>query len=158
MTIWIDADACPVVIKEMLYRAAERTRTPLILVANQPLRTPPSALIRSVRVSSGFDEADDYLVEQAQPGDLVISSDIPLAARLLAKEVAVLTPRGQPMTQANIGERLAIRDFLDTMRSSGIQSGGPATMAQADKQQFANALDRWLVEAQRRLGATKQPS
>ena len=158
MTIWIDADACPVVIKEMLYRAAERTRTPLILVANQPLRTPPSALIRSIRVSSGFDEADDYLVEQAQPGDLVISSDIPLAARLLAKEVAVLTPRGQPMTQANIGERLAIRDFLDTMRSSGIQSGGPATMAQADKQQFANALDRWLVEAQRRLGATKQPS
>ena len=158
MTIWVDADACPVVIKEMLYRAAERTRMPLVLVANQSLRTPPSAVIRSVRVSSGFDEADDYLVDQAQPGDLVISADIPLAARLLAKEVAVLTPRGQPMTQANIGERLAIRDFLDTMRSSGIQSGGPATMAQADKQQFANALDRWLVEAQRRLGATKQPS
>ncbi len=156
MTIWVDADACPVVIKEMLYRAAERTRTPLVLVANQALRTPPSALIRSIRVSSGFDEADDYLVDQAQPGDLVISSDIPLAARLLAKEVEVLTPRGQPMTQANIGERLAIRDFLDTMRSSGIQSGGPATMNQADKQQFANALDRWLVEAQRR--ASKHPN
>ncbi len=93
MTIWVDADACPVVIKEMLYRAAERTRTPLVLVANQALRTPPSALIRSIRVSSGFDEADDYLVDQAQPGDLVISSDIPLAARLLAKEVEVLIQR-----------------------------------------------------------------
>ena len=150
MTIWVDADACPVVIKEMLYRAAERTRMPLVLVANQSLRTPPSAVIRSVRVSSGFDEADDYLVEQAQVGDLVISADIPLAARLLAKQVEVITPRGQPMTEANIGERLAIRDFLDTLRGSGIQSGGPAAMSPADKQQFANALDRWLVETQRR--------
>ena len=90
------------------------------------------------------------LVEQAQAGDLVISADIPLAARLLAKQVEVITPRGQPMTEANIGERLAIRDFLDTLRGSGIQSGGPAAMSPADKQQFANALDRWLVEAQRR--------
>ena len=149
MTIWIDADACPVVIKEMLYRAAERTRTPLILVANQPLRTPPSALIRSVRVSSGFDEADDYLVHHAQPGDLVISSDIPLASRLLANKVEVITPRGEPMTEANIGERLAIRDFLDTMRGSGIQSGGPAPLNATDKQQFANALDRWLAKQPR---------
>lgn len=150
MTIWIDADACPVAIKEILYRAAERTKIPLVLVANQYLRTPPSAVIRSVQVQSGFDEADDYLVEQALAGDLVITQDIPLAARLLEKQVSVLTPRGQPMTQANIGERLAIRDFLDTMRSSGIQSGGPAAMNQADKQQFANALDRWLSQARSR--------
>lgn len=150
MTIWVDADACPVVIKEMLFRAAERTRIPLVLVANQFLRTPPSAVIRSVQVASGFDEADDYLVEEACSGDLVITADIPLAARLLAKEVEVITPRGQAMTAANIGERLAIRDFLDTLRGSGIQSGGPATMNQADKQQFANALDRWLVDAKRR--------
>jgi uncharacterized protein len=151
MTIWVDADACPVVIKEMLYRAAERTRIPLVLVANQFLRTPPSAVIRSVQVASGFDEADDYLVDEALPGDLAITADIPLAARLLAKGVEVITPRGQPMTEANIGERLAIRDFLDTLRGSGIQSGGPATMNQADKQQFANSLDRWLVEAKRRM-------
>ena len=146
MTIWIDADACPVVIKEILYRAAERTRTPLILVANQSLRTPGSTIISSVRVSQGFDEADDYLVHHAQPGDLVISSDIPLASRLLANKVEVITPRGEPMTEANIGERLAIRDFLDTMRSSGIQSGGPAPLNATDKQQFANALDRWLAK------------
>ena len=146
MTIWIDADACPVAIKEILYRAAERTRTPLILVANQSLRTPGSTIISSVRVSQGFDEADDYLVHHAQPGDLVISSDIPLASRLLANKVEVITPRGEPMTEANIGERLAIRDFLDTMRGSGIQSGGPAPLNAADKQQFANALDRWLAK------------
>ena len=146
MTIWIDADACPVAIKEILYRAAERTRTPLILVANQSLRTPGSTIISSVRVSQGFDEADDYLVHHAQPGDLVISSDIPLAARLLANKVEVITPRGEPMTEANIGERLAIRDFLDTMRGSGIQSGGPAPLNATDKQQFANALDRWLAK------------
>ena len=146
MTIWIDADACPVAIKEILYRAAERTRTPLILVANQSLRTPGSTVISSVRVSQGFDEADDYLVHHAQPGDLVISSDIPLASRLLANKVEVITPRGEPMTEANIGERLAIRDFLDTMRGSGIQSGGPAPLNAADKQQFANALDRWLAK------------
>ncbi len=146
MTIWIDADACPVAIKEILYRAAERTRTPLILVANQSLRTPGSTVISSVRVSQGFDEADDYLVHHAQPGDLVISSDIPLASRLLANKVEVITPRGEPMTEANIGERLAIRDFLDTMRGSGIQSGGPAPLNATDKQQFANALDRWLAK------------
>ncbi len=149
MTIWVDADACPVAIKEILYRAAERTRIPLVLVANQPLRTPPSAVIRRVQVSSGFDEADDYLVDQAQAGDLVISSDIPLAARLLAKQVQVLTPRGQPMSEANIGERLAIRDFMDTLRGSGIQSGGPAAMTPADRQTFANALDRYLLTARR---------
>ena len=149
MTIWIDADACPVAIKEILYRAAERTRTPLILVANQSLRTPGSTVISSVRVSQGFDEADDYLVHHAQPGDLVISSDIPLASRLLANKVEVITPRGEPMTEANIGERLAIRDFLDTMRGSGIQSGGPAPLNATDKQQFANALDRWLAKQPR---------
>ena len=149
MTIWIDADACPVAIKEILYRAAERTQTPLILVANQSLRTPGSTVISSVRVSQGFDEADDYLVHHAQPGDLVISSDIPLASRLLANKVEVITPRGEPMTEANIGERLAIRDFLDTMRGSGIQSGGPAPLNAADKQQFANALDRWLAKQPR---------
>ena len=144
--IWIDADSCPVAIKEILYRAAERTRTPLILVANQSLRTPGSTVISSVRVSQGFDEADDYLVHHAQPGDLVISSDIPLASRLLANKVEVITPRGEPMTEAYIGERLAIRDFLDTMRGSGIQSGGPAPLNATDKQQFANALDRWLAK------------
>lgn len=146
MKIWIDADACPVAIKEILYRAAERKQIPLILVANQSLRTPPSALIRAVRVSHGFDEADDYLVQHAEAGDLVISADIPLASRLLEKHVAVLTPRGEPMTKENIGERLAIRDFMDTMRGSGIQTGGPAPLNAGDKQKFANALDRWLAQ------------
>ncbi len=146
MTIWIDADACPVAIKEILYRAAERKQIPLILVANQALRTPPSALIRAVRVSQGFDEADDYLVQNAIAGDLVISADIPLASRLLENQVAVLTPRGEPMTKENIGERLAIRDFMDTMRGSGIQTGGPAPLNASDKQKFANALDRWLAQ------------
>ena len=146
MTIWIDADACPVAIKEILYRAAERKQIPLILVANQALRTPPSALIRAVRVSQGFDEADDYLVQNAIAGDLVISADIPSASRLLENQVAVLTPRGEPMTKENIGERLAIRDFMDTMRGSGIQTGGPAPLNASDKQKFANALDRWLAQ------------
>jgi Uncharacterized protein conserved in bacteria len=146
MTIWVDADACPVAIKEILYRAAERKQIPLILVANQSLRTPPSKVIRSVRVSQGFDEADDYLVQYAEAGDLVISADIPLASRLLENKVAVLTPRGEPMTRENIGERLAIRDFMDTMRGSGIQTGGPAPLNASDRQKFANSLDRWLAQ------------
>jgi len=146
MHIWVDADACPKAIKEILFRAAERIGCPLTLVANQPLATPPSRLIRSVQVSSGFDVADGHIVQAAQPGDLVITADIPLAAELVAEGVAALNPRGELYTQDNIRERLNMRDFMDTLRGSGIQSGGPPPLGQADRQAFANALDRWLAQ------------
>jgi len=146
MHIWVDADACPKAIKEILFRAAERIGCPLTLVANQPLATPPSRLIRSVQVCSGFDVADSHIVQSAQPGDLVITADIPLAAELVAEGVAALNPRGELYTENNIRERLNMRDFMDTLRGSGLQSGGPPPLAQADRQAFANALDRWLAQ------------
>lgn len=146
MQIWVDADACPKVIKEILYRAAERVGCPLILVANQPLSTPPSRLIRAVQVSAGFDVADNHIVQSANLGDLVITADIPLAAELVEKQVAALNPRGELYTRDNIRERLNMRDFMDTMRASGIQSGGPPPLNQTDRQTFANALDRWLAQ------------
>ncbi len=146
MQIWVDADACPKVIKEILYRAAERVGCPLILVANQPLTTPPSRLIRSVHVSAGFDVADNHIVQSADPGDLVITADIPLAAELIDNDVAALNPRGELYTRDNIRERLNMRDFMDTLRGSGIQGGGPPPLDQTDRQRFANALDRWLAQ------------
>lgn len=147
MKIWIDADACPVVVKEILYRAADRTGVELILVANQALSTPSSPNIKTVQVPRGFDVADDEIVKRCEPGDLVITSDIPLAAEVIGKGAHALSPRGELHTKENIGARLNMRDFLDTMRSSGVEmSGGPASFSQRDKQDFANKLDRFLTK------------
>lgn len=147
MKIWVDADACPVIVKEILYRAAERTGVELTLVANQALSTPSSLNINSVQVQQGFDVADDEIVKRSEPGDLVITSDIPLAAEVIEKGGHALSPRGEMHTKENIGARLNIRDFLDTMRSSGVEmSGGPAAFSQRDKQEFANQLDRFLTK------------
>ncbi|MES9826398.1 MAG: YaiI/YqxD family protein [Candidatus Thiodiazotropha endolucinida] len=143
--IWVDADACPKVIKEILYRAAERVRIALILVANQPLQVPGSRYISTVQVGAGFDIADNYIVQRAQPGHLVITADIPLAAEVIPKGCLALSPRGDLYTEENIRQRLNMRDFMDTLRGSGIQTGGPAALSQADRQAFANQLDRLLA-------------
>ena len=146
MRIWVDADACPVAVKEILYRAATRTGVDLILVANQPLSTPSAPNIRTLQVPRGFDVADDEIVKKLDVGDLVITSDIPLAAEVIEKGGHALSPRGEMHTKENIGARLNMRDFLDTMRSSGVEmSGGPAAFSQRDKQSFANNLDRFLT-------------
>jgi hypothetical protein len=144
MQIWVDADACPGVIKDILYRAAERLRLALVLVANQPLRTPPSEYIRALQVPAGFDVADRHIVERVQAGDLVVTADIPLAAAALERGAHALNPRGELYTRENIRERLAMRDFLDTLRGSGVHSGGPAALGHGDRQAFANQLDRLL--------------
>ena len=149
MTIWVDADACPNVIKEVLYRAADRTPIELVLVANQYLRVPPSRFIRAMVVPKGFDVADNEIVRLCQPGDLVITADIPLAAEVLEKGGAALNPRGERYSDATIRERLTLRDFMDTMRSSGIQTGGPSALSQRDRQQFAAELDKWLLAVKR---------
>ena len=144
--IWVDADACPKVIKEILFRAAERTTVPLVLVANQPLQVPKSPHVRSVQVGAGLDVADNYIVQHAEAGELVITADIPLAAELVAKDCLALNPRGELYTEENIRQRLNMRDFMDTLRSSGIDTGGHAAFSQADRQAFANQLDRLLVK------------
>ena len=144
--IWVDADACPKVIKDILYRAANRVQIPLILVANQPLQTPKSRYIRTVQVASGFDVADDHIVQQIEEDDLVITADIPLAAEVVEKGCLALNPRGELYTEENIRQRLNMRDFMDTMRSSGIHTGGPPTLSQTDRQTFANQLDRLLAK------------
>jgi len=149
MKIWVDADACPVVIKEILFRAADRTGLELTLVANHAIRVPPAGNIRAIQVSGGFDVADHEIVRRCEAGDLVITSDIPLAAELLEKGAMALSPRGERFTAENIGARLNIRDFMETMRASGVQSGGPAAMTQADRQAFANQLDRLISKARR---------
>ena len=149
MAIWVDADACPNVIKDILFRAAERAQISLTLVANQPLRVPPSRFIRTLRVAQGFDVADNEIVRLCEPGDLVITADIPLAAEVLAKGGAALNPRGERYTPDTIRERLNMRDFMDTLRASGIQTGGPNALNQRDRQQFANELDKWLLQAKR---------
>ncbi len=148
MKIWVDADACPVVIKEILYRAAKRTNTEMTLVANQPLNVPPSPLIRTIQVSSGFDVADNEIVRRSEFGDLVITADIPLAAEVIDKGAHALNPRGELYTTENIKARLNMRDFMDALRGSGIQTGGPKEFSQSDRQTFANALDRLLAKAQ----------
>ncbi len=145
MQIWVDADACPVVIKEILYRAAERTRVSVTLVANQPLSTPSSAFISTLQVPRGFDVADDEIVNRLEAGDLVITSDIPLAAEVIERGGHALSPRGELHTTENIRARLNMRDFLDTMRASGIDTGGPPALSQRDRQAFANNLDRFLT-------------
>ncbi|CUU23156.1 YaiI/YqxD family protein [Duffyella gerundensis] len=146
MPIWVDADACPKVIKEVLYRAADRTSTLITFVANQSLSVPPSPWLKTLRVAAGFDVADNEIVQRAQPGDLVITADIPLAAEVMEKGAIALNPRGERYSDATIRERLTMRDFMDTLRSSGIQTGGPATLNQRDRQQFANELDKWLLQ------------
>lgn len=147
MKIWVDADACPVVVKEILYKAATRTGVQLTLVANQALNTPSSPNIKTLQVPRGFDVADDEIVKRIEAGDLVITSDIPLAAEVIAKGGHALSPRGELHTKENIGARLNMRDFLDTMRSSAVEmSGGPAAFSQRDKQDFANNLDRFLTK------------
>ena len=144
--MWVDADACPVVIKEILFRAADRTGVQLTLVANQALNTPSSSNIDTLQVPHGFDVADDEIVKRLQAGDLVITSDIPLAAEVIEKGGHALSPRGEMHSTENIGARLNMRDFLDTMRSSGVEmGGGPAAFSQRDKQTFANELDRFLT-------------
>jgi uncharacterized protein len=145
MKIWVDADACPGVIKEILFRAAERTAIPMTLVANQALRTPPSSLIDAIQVTAGFDVADDEIVKRLQGGDLVITSDIPLAAEVIEKDGLALSPRGELFTRSNIGARLTMRDFLDTMRASGEHTGGPPALNQNDRKRFADQLDRLLA-------------
>lgn len=150
MAIWVDADACPNVIKEILFRAAERVLMPLTLVANQNIRVPPSRYIRSLRVPAGFDVADNEIVRLCDAGDLVITADIPLAADVLAKGAAALNPRGERYSPATIWEKLTMRDFMDTLRSSGVQTGGPDSLSQRDRQQFAAELDKWLLEVKRR--------
>ena len=143
--IWVDADACPKVIKDILFRAADRVGLPLILVANQPLQVPKSRNIRAVQVGAGFDVADNYIVQQAQADDLVITADIPLAAEAIAKGCLALNPRGDLYSEENIRQRLNMRDFMDTLRSSGVNTGGPASFNHADRQAFANQLDRLLA-------------
>ena len=143
--IWVDADACPRVIKEILFRAADRVSIAVILVANQPLQVPGSRYIRSIQVAAGFDVADNHIVQQADAGDLVITADIPLAAEAIAKGCLALNPRGELYTEDNIRQRLNMRDFMDTLRSSGVDTGGPASFSQADRQAFANQLDRLLA-------------
>jgi uncharacterized protein YaiI (UPF0178 family) len=147
MQIWVDADACPGEIKELLYRAAKRTQTKVTLVANQALRTPRSGFIDSIVVPSGMNVADRRIVELVQPGDLVITADIPLAAEVVAKGGQALDPRGELYTEANVGERLAVRNLFDELRGGGEITGGPATFTAKDRQAFANQLDRWFTKA-----------
>jgi len=146
MKIWIDADACPNIIKDVLFRAAERTQIELTLVANQAMRLPPSQYIRFVQVPAGLDVADKHIVEKMQTGDLVITADIPLAAAVIEKAGVALNPRGELYTAENIRERLSMRNFMDDLRSGGVNTGGPPVLTAKDKQLFANKLDAWLAK------------
>jgi len=145
MTIWVDADACPVVIKEILFKAAKRTGVQLTLVANQLVRVPPFPNISFLKVSAGFDVADNEIVKRVVKGDLVITSDIPLASEVIDGQGQALSPRGELYTESNVKQRLNIRDFMDTMRSSGVHTGGPPALSKSDRQSFANHLDRYLA-------------
>lgn len=143
--IWVDADACPRVIKDILFRAADRTQISVTLIANQPLDIPRSRYIRTFQVAAGFDVADNHIVQQLAPGDLVITADIPLATEVIAKQGLALSPRGDLYNANNIRQRLNMRDFMDTLRSTGIDTGGPPPFNQTDRQNFANQLDRLLT-------------
>lgn len=145
MKIFVDADACPVVIKDIIFRAAERTQTQTLLVANQLVRVPPSRFISAITVSSGFDEADNEIVRRCEAGDLVITADIPLAADVLAKGAHAINPRGEKYHSETIRQKLTMRDFMDTLRGSGIHTGGPPPLSQSDRQAFANQLDKLLT-------------
>ena len=146
MRIWVDADACPVVVKEILFKASERTGVPLTLVANQPVSVPKLSWINTIQVASGFDVADDEIVKRVEPGDLVITGDIPLAAEVLEKGGHALSPRGELYAPDSIRGRLNMRDFMDTMRASGIHTGGPPALNKSDRQAFANHLDKLLTK------------
>lgn len=145
MQLWVDADACPVAVRDILFRAAERREITLTLVANQSIRTPASRFIQSVQVAAGFDVADNEIVRRCAPGDLVITSDIPLAAEVLEKGAHALSPRGERYSPETIRDRLNMRDFMETLRASGVQTGGPPAMSRSDRQAFANSLDRFLT-------------
>ncbi len=144
--IWVDADACPKVIKETLFRAASRVKIEVILVANQPIGHPRSPHIRAVQVGAGFDVADNYIVQQMEPGDLVITADIPLAAEVIEKGGRALNPRGELYSEENIRQRLTMRNFMAEMRDAGIATGGPPSISQKDRRDFANQLDRLLAK------------
>ena len=145
MQIWVDADACPKVIKDILFRAANRCQIALTLIANQTLSVPPSPFLRSVQVPAGFDVADNEIVRRVAAGDLVISSDLPLAAQVIEKGAHVLSHRGEWYSAANIGPLLNMRDFMETLRASGVQTGGPPPLGQGERQAFAGHLDRFLA-------------
>jgi hypothetical protein len=148
--IWVDADACPAPIKDILFRAAERAQVMVTLVANQALRTPPSRWVRSIRVAGGFDVADGEIVQRLAAGDLVVTQDIPLAAQAIDKGALALHPRGELYTRETIAQRLSMRNFMDELRGAGVDTGGPAAFHARDRQAFANQLDRWLQQAARR--------
>ncbi len=158
MRIWVDADACPNPVKEILFRAADRTRIALTLVANKPLRTPPSPYINTIQVAAGFDVADDKIAGELCAGDLVITADIPLAAAVICKAGHVLDPRGELYTSDNIEARLTLRKFMDELRASGVDTGGPAPFNHGDRQAFAQQLDRILAQHARAEIAPKQPA
>ena len=147
MQIWVDADACPGTIKELLFRAAQRRKIKVTLVANGSMRTPRSEFIETILVPSGMNIADRRIVELVAPGDLVITADIPLAADVVAKGGQALNPRGELYTDANVGERVAVRNLVDGLRGGGLVTGGPAAFSPRDRQAFANGLDRWLAKA-----------
>ncbi len=147
--IWVDADACPVVIRDILFRAAERAGLELTLVANQWLRTPPSRWIKALQVPAGLDVADSAIVERMAAGDLVVTQDIPLAALVIDKGGVALGPRGELHTPETISERLSVRNFMEELRGAGIQTGGPAALHARDRQAFAAQLDRWLARVPR---------
>lgn len=149
MKIWVDADACPVVIKEILFKAADRTQITMTFVANHSIRVPPSRYINFMQVTAGFDIADDEIVKRVNQDDLVITSDIPLASEVIDKSAQALSPRGELYTRENIKSRLNIRDFMDTMRASGVNTGGPAALSQSDRQTFANHLDSIITRFKR---------
>ena len=151
--IWVDGDACPGVIKEILFRAAERERIRVTLVANQWLRCPPSQYIRALQVQGGFDVADSEIVERLQPGDFVVTQDIPLAARVIEKGGVAVNPRGERYTPDNMAERLSMRNFMEELRGAGVQTGGPSAFHARDRQSFAKELDRWLAQRPKRSGA-----
>lgn len=146
MKIWVDADACPVVIKDILFRAVERTGIELTLVANQAIRKPPFSNIKMLQVPSGFDVADNEIAKRLNEGDLVITADIPLAAEVLEKDAYALNPRGEMYSKDTIKSRLETREYFDTLRGSGVHSGGPPPLSQSDRQAFANHLDRFLAK------------
>ena len=146
MKIWVDADACPKAVKEILYRVAERTEIFVTLVANSPLHLPSSSFINLIQVGSGADIADDEIADKCEAGDLIITADIPLAARVVGKGAKALDPRGTVYDQNNIGQVLSMRNFMDELRGSGVETGGPSGFGQKEKFKFANALDKLIAQ------------
>ncbi len=144
LKIWVDADACPVVIKEILFKAANRTQTEATFVANHAIHLPPSSYLNFIQVGAGFDVADSEIVKRINAGDLVVTSDIPLADEVITKGGLALSPRGELFSASNIKSKLSMRDFMDVIRSSGVQTGGPPPLSMADRQSFANHLDKWF--------------